>query len=385
MTERIYEKDSYCREFKAKVVSCESKDGGYGVVLDRTAFFAEGGGQAADEGEINGVRVLDVQIEGEEIVHKTESALEVGSEVTGRLDWELRFSRMQSHSGEHIVSGVVHSLFGYDNVGFHMSETVMTVDFSGVLSGEDIERVEEYSNRAIYANEVITASYPSKEEASALEYRSKKEITEGLRLITIENVDCCACCAPHPARTGEIGLIKIIDAYPYKQGTRIEMLAGINALKDYVGLNKSNKYLMGVLSAPREKVKEAVDRQLEAAGELRSENQRISKELALCKVVPVAVGDGIYAVSEGVLQEDLRYCSNTFLEKGINTCVLLSKIEGENYIYVVSSKTRDTREIVAVLNKSFNGKGGGKPDYAQGKLTAASEEYLIKTVEEILK
>ncbi len=385
MTERIYEKDSYCREFKAKVVSCESKDGGYGVVLDRTAFFAQGGGQAADEGEINGVRVLDVQIEGEEIVHKTESALEVGSEVTGRLDWELRFPRMQSHSGEHIVSGVVHSLFGYDNVGFHMSEAVMTVDFSGVLSGEDIERVEEYSNRAIYANEVITASYPTKEEAAALEYRSKKEILEGLRLITIENVDCCACCAPHPVRTGEIGVIKIIDAYPYKQGTRIEMLAGINALRDYAGLNKSNKYLMGVLSAPRERVKEAVDRQLEAVGELRSENQRISKELALCKVVPVAVGDGVYAVTEGLLQEDLRYCSNTFLEKGINTCVLLSKGEGENYIYVVSSKERDVREIVAVLNKSFNGKGGGKADYAQGKLTAASEEYLIKTIEEILK
>ncbi len=385
MTERIYEHDSYCKEFKARVLSCEGIEGGYAVVLDRTAFFAEGGGQAADEGEINGVKVLDVQIEGENIVHKTERALEVGSEVTGRLDWELRFSRMQSHSGEHVVSGVVHSLFGYDNVGFHMSEAVMTVDFSGVLSGEDIERVEEYSNRAIYANESITASYPSKEEASALEYRSKKEITEGLRLITIENVDCCACCAPHPARTGEIGIIKIIDAYPYKQGTRIEMLAGINALRDYVGLNKSNKYLMGVLSAPREKVKEAVDRQLEAAGELRSENQRISKELALCKVVPVAVGDGIYAVSEGVLQEELRYCSNTFLEKGINTCVLLSKIEGENYIYVVSSKARDVREIVSVLNKSFNGKGGGKADYAQGKLTAASEEYLIKTVEEILK
>ena len=118
---------------------------------------------------------------------------------------------------------------------------------------------EEYSNRAIYANEKITASYPSEAEADVLEYRSKKEITEGLRVITIENVDCCACCAPHPERTGEIGIIKIIEAYPYKQGTRIEMLAGINALKDYVGLNKSNKYLMGVLSAPREKVKEAVD------------------------------------------------------------------------------------------------------------------------------
>jgi len=385
MTERIYENDSYCKEFKAKVMSCECIEGGYAVVLDRTAFFAEGGGQAADEGEINGVKVLDVQIEGDKIVHKTESALEVGSEVNSRIDWELRFSRMQSHSGEHIVSGVVHSLFGYDNVGFHMSEAVMTVDFSGVLSQDDIERVEEYSNRAIYANEKITASYPSEAEADVLEYRSKKEITEGLRVITIENVDCCACCAPHPERTGEIGIIKIIEAYPYKQGTRIEMLAGINALKDYVGLNKSNKYLMGVLSAPREKVKEAVDRQIEAVGELRGELQRISKELSLYKVAPVAVGNGVYAVTEGLLQEDLRYCSNTFLEQGIKTCVLISKIDGENYIYVVSSKERDVREIVSFLNKSFNGKGGGKPDYAQGKLIVSSKEALIKTIEEILK
>ena len=198
------------------MLSCEKKEEIYEIILDKTAFFPEGGGQGADKGTLNGVEVLDVQNRGEEIVHTVTQEIPAGTEVTGKLDWDLRFVRMQSHSAEHVVSGTVHAMFGYENVGFHMSERSMAVDFSGPLTAENILEVELAVNQAVWENRSITASFPTREEAQAISYRSKLEITEGLRLVTIDGVDCCACCAPHVGSTGEIGLIKIMDFYPNK-------------------------------------------------------------------------------------------------------------------------------------------------------------------------
>ncbi len=384
MTERLYEQDSYCREFKATVISCECDKGLYNVVLNKTAFFPEGGGQAADKGTINDIEVLDVQIRDDVIFHKLKSPLPIGQEVTCKIDWELRFSRMQSHAGEHIVSGVINSLFGYSNVGFHMGEAVMTVDFSGALSSEDIATVELKSNKAVYSNVPITVSYPSVAELKELQYRSKIEPKEGTRLVSIGDVDCCACCAPHPAKTGEIGLIKIINFYPHKQGTRVEMLAGINALNDYAALNESNKSLMAMLSAPRQGVKEAATKQNELLNTVRSENQKLSRELALCKLNPIKIENFVYSITEGLSFDELRYCANNLIESGIEICVLLSLAEEQNYNYVVSSKTTDIRDIAKSLNNAFNGKGGGKADYAQGKISQATEQALKQAVEEML-
>lgn len=384
MTEKIYEKNAYCREFTATVISCEKNGDLYDVVLDKTAFFPEGGGQRADEGTIDGIKVSDVQIENEIIIHKTEDPLKVGSEVTGVLDWELRFSRMQSHSGEHIVSGIVHNLFGYTNVGFHMSESVMTVDFSGPLSREDIEKVELEANRAIYKNAPITVSFPSKEEIPTLEYRSKLDLEEGVRLVTIEGIDCCACCAPHPERTGEIGVIKILDFQPHKKGTRIEMVAGINAFLDYRELHNSTKAIMGILSAARENVKDAVEKQSNLVNDLRAENSKCLKRLAFSELETEEINGSVLAVTKGNSYDELRHCSNILVEKGCKFCILLSENEEGGYIYVVSSQNENTVELVKKLNSAFNGKGGGKPGYAQGKLEAENEEELKNKIKEML-
>lgn len=420
MTERLYERDSYCRQFKATVQSCEparaqgtdsATDDLYSVVLDRTAFFPEGGGQAADlgiirvqktiekENEETVAEVLDVQIKGDTIIHTTRVALPVGQEVEGRIDWDLRFERMQSHSGEHILSGIVHSMFGYSNVGFHMSDAVMTVDFNGPLSPENIEEVELRANHAIYQNVDIIASFPSEEELAETEYRSKIDFTEGVRLITIDGIDCCACCAPHTAKTGEIGIVKIVNFYPYKGGTRVEMLAGVNAFKDYLALNNTHKHLMSELSAPRDGVVGAVERQGEIVNSLRAENKGMLKKLALCELKPVAVGDSAYAIMNGVGFDELRLCANTLMEQGAKVCVLLSKVDngeggdacggdasayGVGYLYVVGSKSADVRDIVKELNAAFNGKGGGKPEYSQGKLVVDDESDLKEFVERVL-
>lgn len=382
MTHKIYETDSYCRDFTATVLSCEKTEVGYAVVLDKTAFFPVGGGQAADGGTIDGANVLDVQLKDGDVIHTVDREIVVGNSVSCVIDWELRFSRMQSHSGEHVVSGIVHNMFGYSNVGFHMSDAQMTIDFDGPLTATNIADIELLANKVIYKNLAITVSFPEKKELDTLEFRSKLELTENVRIVNIEATDSCACCAPHVARTGEIGIIKIVNFYPYKQGTRVEMLAGINALLDYCSLNTANRELMGLLSASREGVNDAVVKQNEQLNSLRAHTSQMSKRLALLELNPIKVGNSSYSVTENLSYDELRHCANYLQENGTDTCVLLSRAD-EGYIYVVASKVRDVREIVKELNEKFQGKGGGKPDYAQGKIineidTKVIEKMLIK-------
>ena len=249
MTEKLFYTDSHMQEFTAEVVSCRPCDNGYEAVLSRTAFFPEGGGQAADTGVIDGIRVYDVQEKGEQIFHYLEGELEEGKTVTGQIDWDKRFSRMQQHSGEHIVSGIVHARFGYDNVGFHLNDELCTLDLSGPLTKEELREVENAANEAVFANVPVQISYPSKEKLKTLDYRSKIEIDGQVRIVTIPGYDVCACCAPHVYFTGEIGLIKMVQSQNYKGGIRITMLCGRRALKDYQQKEESVKAIMGMYTA----------------------------------------------------------------------------------------------------------------------------------------
>ena len=233
--------------------------------------------------------MIDVQMKDEIIIHKTASELKCGETVKGEIDWELRFNRMQRHTGEHILSGVINSLFGYSNVGFHMSEVETTADFDGVLSQSDIEKIENETNRIIWENHKIRAFYPTNEEAENINYRSKLDNIKNLRLVTIEGVDCCACCAPHVGYTGEVGIVKIIDSVPNKCGTRLTLLAGSLALKDYTKLNFLNKQIMKLLSASRETVAEAVERQTDVVKTLRYENENLSNRLAWSELSPTEI------------------------------------------------------------------------------------------------
>ena len=217
-TVRLYENNSYIKTFDAVVLSCEEKDGAYFIVLNQTSFFPEGGGQYADKGTIGEATVLDVQIKDEIITHKIDKPINVGESVTCKIDWDTRFSRMQHHTGEHIVSGVIHNIYGYNNVGFHLNDHIVTLDTDGPLNEQDIAKIELEVNKVIYANKKINVIYPSASELSNYDYRSKLDITENVRLVEIEGVDLCACCAPHVAQTGEIGIIKIISFIPYKKG-----------------------------------------------------------------------------------------------------------------------------------------------------------------------
>lgn len=425
MTDKLYLKDAYCSSFDATIVSVETCDGGdahgetndankmaqkFCVVLDRTAFFPEGGGQPSDVGTIGGVEVVDVQISDGIIKHYTAGILtddiKASSKVTCKLCFKTRYERMQGHTGEHILSGIVHKRFGYDNVGFHMSssERLITVDFNGPLTPEEIIEVELAANDAIYKNASVTAYFPSEEELATLDFRSKKELTEDLRIIRIgEDIDCCACCAPHVATTGEVGLIKIIDFYPYKKGVRIEMLAGKNALLDYIELNKKIKELMRITSAPRTDVSRVVREKYDSYNELNYEYQKLSNRLAFAEMKLNTTHGISYAIlsPEDISFDDLRYCANKILEQDdseeVKLCLLFargkdanlnqaaSSDEASEYAYVVSSKNGDVGAVVKALNSKFDGKGGGRNGYAQGRLGNASDAQIIDFILDIAK
>lgn len=378
-TIKLYENDSYIKDFSATVVSCEEKDGAYLVVLDKTAFFPEGGGQDADKGKIGEAHVLDVQIKNEVVYHKVNMPFNENEEVACVLDWDTRFSRMQNHTGEHIVSGVIHSLFGYNNVGFHMNDTLITLDVDGPLTEDDIRAVELKSNKAIYENKSVKAIYPTADELPDYDYRSKLDITEGVRLIEIEDYDLCACCAPHVAKTGEIGIIKILSFIPYKKGTRIEMICGLLALNDYCSLHSMNKVMMNMFSAKRMEIVPAVERVQNDVAELKAENKKLMGDLASLKMEKHTNGNNVCVFIDGVSYDELRNCSNELIEE-FEYCYLFSNTDENNYIYVVSSETNNVRELVQNLNKAFNGKGGGRDTYAQGKIVAESKEDIKKFV-----
>lgn len=375
-TIKMYDIYCYVKEFAAKVVFCEEKDGAYLVVLDQTAFFPEGGGQSADTGKIEDANVLDVQIRDDIVYHKTDKPLRVGAIVICEIDWDTRFSRMQNHSAEHLISGIIHNLYGYNNVGFHMNDRFITLDCDGPLAESDIAKIELEANKAIYANKKINILFPLADELSQYDYRSKLDITENVRLVEIEDYDLCACCAPHVASTGEIGVIKILSFIPYKKGTRIEMVAGLLAFNDYCNLHNSNKAIMNLLSAKREDIFTATEKIHKDLGDVRVENKKLSAELALLQMEKHTIKDGICVFVNNASYDELRACSNSLIEN-FDYCHVFSNTDSDNYIYVVSSKEHNVREAVQNLNKAFNGKGGGRDFYAQGKIIASSKEEIL--------
>ncbi|MBR3843989.1 MAG: alanyl-tRNA editing protein [Clostridia bacterium] len=374
MTIKLYEQDAYCKEFTATVTACQKEDEFYYITLDQTAFFPEGGGQAPDTGFVGGAEVLDVQIKDQIIVHKVAKPFEVGQRVQGQIDWDIRFDRMQNHTGEHLLSGVIHTAFGYNNIGFHMNDHLVTLDTDGVLTPEQVTLVEDISNQAIYENRKVTAYFPGEEVLKELEFRSKLDLTQGVRLVEIDGYDCCACCAPHVANTGEIGIIKVINFYPNKQGTRVEMVCGKRALKDYGRLHESNKEIMAMLSAKREETPMKVKQEQETMQALRADMKNLSQKLAWAQLTVGEVGNHVYGFSPEVSYEDLRYCINRLQEEHTGICALFSQTNQEDCIYILSSSDENIQSLVKEMNQGLNGRGGGKPTYAQGKVSATESE-----------
>ena len=373
MTEKIYYKDAYIKEFSASVIEVCPIDGGYDVVLDKTAFFPEEGGQGSDTGYIGSSKVSYVFERDGVIHHITDIAPGAGEQLC-KIDFEDRFQKMQCHTAEHILCGIIHKLFGFENVGFHLGCDEVVFDINGILDRDDFDRVEKIANDAVFSNIPITTSFPTAEELPMLEYRAKLDITDGVRLVKIGDVDTCACCAPHVSHTGEIGIIKILDFMKHRGGTRIWMVAGSRALLDYRARYDNIKRISAMLSTPQLDTAATLEKYIEdnekIKASLKQARLRIA-ELEAEKIIETN-GSAVFYLPDFTIPELIAF-SNIANKKVQNITVALCGCEGD-YKYVISSRSCDLRQVTKDINNALCGRGGGRAEMIQGSFATTLDK-----------
>ena len=401
---KLYYEDVHMTEFEATVTECtyDEKKKIYKVVLDQTAFFPEEGGQIADKGTITFVQngglatikdeaasakktelestqvvLLDVHIKNDIIYHYVEKEIPVGTVVAGHVDWNQRFDFMQQHSGEHIISGLVNKHFGYDNVGFHLGLQEVTLDFNGVLTLEQLREIELLANQAVWKNLPVDIAYPSSEELQVLKYRSKLDLTENVRIVTIPGYDVCACCAPHVDTTGQIGMIKITNVQSHRGGVRVNILCGNRALNDYTIKQDNAASISAALSVKQDLISDGVARLKEENFKQKEVINRLQATILknLAKNLP-APEENPHAILFVEPMDDIaiRNLINELVPKYSGYVGIFWGNDTEGYRYIVGSSTLDCRELATALREKFGAKGGGKAPMIQGNVTATKEQ-----------
>ena len=373
MTEKLYYLDSHMREFTATVLSCTPGKHGYDVVLDRTAFYPEGGGQPGDSGMLSGIAVTDTHEQGETIVHYCEAPLTPGETVEGRLDWERRFALMQQHSGEHMLSGLIHQLYGYDNVGFHMGKDSVTIDFSGYLTEEQIRELEVRVNAEIWKNTAVEVLLPDAQTLAQLPYRSKKELTGQVRLVNFPGIDLCACCGVHVKFTGEIGLVKVLSSQKFHDGVRMEMLAGAPALDYLCRTWAQNKKISNLLSAKPYETAEAAERIQQELAQTKYRLSKLEDQLFAQKAEALRGAGDVLLFEEDLRPDALRRLADALRQTCGGRCAVFSAAE-TGFQYAMAQEDGDLRELCKTMNQQLCGRGGGKPGFVQGSVAASRAE-----------
>ena len=375
MTIKLYNDNVMLKNCQATVLACEEKDGKFFVELDQTVIFPEGGGQLSDRGKIGGVNVLHASEKDGRIWHECDAPLEVGAQVEVALDWAVRLDRMQQHCGEHILSFVCWKLFDSNNIGFHMNEDTVTVDLDKALSEEELVQVEQESNAIIWENRPITVLNLESEEAAKLPMRKFNANLQGiLRIVAVENADVCTCCGTHPPVTGMVGCLKIIRAERRKQGQRLEILCGARAMADAA---KNNRILQNIATDFSAKVEEVPERIAKLKEEMASLQEALKEktakllEIELQEALAVAQVRADGAKVLALVLDDAKNGKNLLSKVGAleNTVSVLLAVQPERISYFVAlgkDTAGDCRAYIKLLNDTFGGRGGGKPDGAQG-------------------
>lgn len=377
MTEKLYEQDAFLTKFEGTVLSCVQGKKGFDVVLDRTAFYPEGGGQPWDTGTLGDAKVLEVHSREGEIVHTCDRLLESGSAVTGEIDWDRRFDLMQQHSGEHIVSGLAHAQWGCENVGFHMGAEVVTIDLSLPLDQEQLAQLEAEANRYIYLDVPVEITYPSPEELEHIQYRSKKELTGQVRIVEFPGADCCACCGTHVRSAGQVGLVKLLSAQKFREGVRIELVCGGRALGYLSRALDQNARVSHLLSAKVFETGAAVERLLAENEALKSRLASLEESRFAALAKEYAGAGDVLLFEDGLSSDSLRRLCDAVLHSCGGRCACLSGEDGSGYKYAVGQAGGNLRDFVKELNRALSGRGGGKPDFVQGSVQASR-----KTIEQ---
>ena len=392
-TKELYYESAYIREFDATVAACDpkqTKDGKtfYEIELDQTVFFPEQGGQSSDIGELalcdsdKIATISHVSIDKEGVIrHIADKELPVGAKVHGEIDWNHRFSNMQQHTGEHIFSGIVHSKYGFENVGFHLSDSEVTMDYSGVLTPEDIHDIELLVNQAIWENVAIRCEFPSADALKEIDYRSKKELTGDVRIVTVEGYDVCACCAPHVEKSGEIGILKVVGLQNYKGGVRVNILCGKRALFYLQNEHGIVNELSGMLTTSADKIIPSVKKLSEENIALKSELTSAKEQLIEIEIAKIDSSlKNVFLLKEAGLDGNvMRKTVNALVAQHTGLCGVFSGDAVTGYKFIIGSGAdkRDCKEAMEVLKNECSAKGGGSPQMVQGSLVADNIDAII--------
>ncbi len=379
MTLRLYYDDAYLTEFDARVVSCAPMGDGFDVRLDRSAFYPTSGGQPFDTGSIDSARVLDVQVVDGDVLHLTDRALPVGAQVHGKIDWPRRFDHMQQHAADHMIAGTIWRMLGGVTIGLHESDEVSTIDIAMPggrthLTADEIARVESHVNDQIQRDVPIRCWFPSPDELETLPLRKKPTVSEHIRVVAIGDEEMVACGGTHPSTAGQLGLVKIVSVAPARGKLRLGFIAGGRALRDYALCYSSAHAAAELFSTRVENLESSVralqERLHEAEGALSALREQaltrsLEEELA---AAPVLGGCRVIARFVDADAQTMRSCASALIEKP-GVIALLGVLSGERATYVFARSKDVSRDMGALLRAAavpLGGKGGGKPDFAQG-------------------
>lgn len=374
-TEKLYYTDGRLAAFTATVQDCRQVPEGWEIVLDRTAFYPEGGGQPCDRGTLERWDVLDVREEDGVIFHRLESPLLPGETVRGRVDLARRLDFTQQHSADHILTGVIHRRYGFDNVGFHMGETSTFIDFNGALDEGALAEMERVANEVVWMDLPVEVSWPDGETLAAMDYRSKKELTGPVRIVTIPGVDVCACCGTHVRRTGEVGTIKILSCVKLRGGVRVEYVAGRRAYLYFDEIQNQNHLVSMSLSAKPLRTAEAVRRLLEERDGLKARAAGLERER--CAMLAEQLrGRGDVLLFEGELSADgVRRLADAVKDTCGGMVLVCSGSDEAGYQYALAAAEGDVRPRGRAMNDALQGRGGGREaNFMQGSLRSARAE-----------
>ena len=371
--EKIYYVNPMESRFTATVTDCQSVKGGFAVTLDATAFYPEGGGQACDVGTLGDARVLDVREKDGSIVHLCDRPLPAGETVEGQLDWERRFDLMQQHTGEHILSGLIHKRFGWHNVGFHLGVSNVQIDFDGPIPADALSELEQEANRVIWEDRPVLCTFPDREILPTIAYRSKKALDWPVRIVEIPGADVCACCGTHLPTTGMVGCIKVISAVKFHEGVRLEIVCGGRALRYFSAVCEQNRQVSQVFSA----------KMLETGAAAQKMNEALTAEKYRANGLQNRLFD--YIAKDYVNQKDILHFEPGLDGAGVRTlaeklcavcdgfCAVFSEKDG-GYSYCLATRDGDLRQLCKDMNAALDGRGGGKPQFQQGTVSATIEQ-----------
>ncbi len=373
-TRKLYYEDCHIRSFCATVTDCRETEKGFWVELDATAFYPEGGGQACDLGTLDDAKVLSVKEEDEKVLHLCHKPLPIGKAVAGKLDWARRFDLMQQHTGEHIVSGIIHRLFGGHNTGFHVGADTVTIDFDVPIAPEKLPEIEKLANEAVFLNLPVSCTVPAADTLPQISYRTKRQLPWPVRLVEVPGYDTCACCGVHVSQTGEIGVIKLLSCIKFHEGVRIEMVCGGRALDLLSRIFEQNRLVSQAFSAKILETGAAAARMNEVLAAEKFRAAALEKQLfdAIGQTF-AGKGDTVY-FAEGLESSSVRALADTIARYCAGTAAVFSGSDEKGYALCLVNKTTDVRPLGQELTKILCGRGGGKDGFFQGNVRASRAE-----------